>query len=90
MNYINGTSPKETLEITAKIRYNAPETPATLIPHKGWIEIQFHSPQRAITPGQAIVFYQGDKVLGGGTIEVGLNPANQLSELKEPTTVNTG
>ncbi len=90
VNYINGTSPKETLEITAKIRYNAPETPATLIPHKGWIEIQFHSPQRAITPGQAIVFYQGDKVLGGGTIEVGLNPANQLSELKEPTTVNTG
>ena len=78
------------LEITAKIRYNAPETPATLIPHKGWIEIQFHSPQRAITPGQAIVFYQGNEVLGGGTIEIGLKPVDQLNDLREPTTVTTG
>jgi tRNA-specific 2-thiouridylase len=90
VNYISGISPENTLEITAKIRYNASESPATLIPHKGWTEIQFHSPQRAITPGQAIVFYQGDEVLGGGIIEIGLNPVDESNDLREPTTVTTG
>ena len=43
--------------------------PATLIAHGSWVEIQFVEPQRAITPGQAVVFYQGDRVLGGAIIE---------------------
>ena len=34
-----------------------------------WAEIRFQEPQRAITPGQAVVFYRGDEVLGGGFIE---------------------
>ena len=38
--------------------------------HGGWAEIKFHEPQRAVTPGQAVVFYQGEKVLGGGIIEL--------------------
>ena len=38
-------------------------------PTNGWAEVRFREPQRAVTPGQAVVFYQGDEVLGGGYIE---------------------
>jgi tRNA-specific 2-thiouridylase len=45
------------------------EQPATVYPlEDGTVRIVFDEPQRAITPGQAVVFYQGDTVLGGGTI----------------------
>lgn len=55
--------------VGVKIRYSAPETAATLhaLPD-GALRVDFDSPQRAITPGQAAVFYGGDTVLGGGTI----------------------
>lgn len=53
----------------AKIRYRAPEAPATVTPlGGGGAELVFDTPQRAITPGQAVVLYDGDTVLGGGTI----------------------
>lgn len=63
----------ETLEnpiyATVKIRYSATAEPATLIPLKdGKIKVVFNEPQRAITPGQAAVFYDNDIVIGGGTI----------------------
>lgn len=67
--YIDGKSFSEPVEVMAKIRYKAPMAPATLIAHGSWVEIQFVEPQRAITPGQAVVFYQGDRVLGGAIIE---------------------
>ena len=58
------------LEVTAKIRYNHPGTSATLTPTGyGRAEVKLHEPQRAITPGQAAVFYQDDLVVGGGWIE---------------------
>lgn len=58
------------MKITAKIRYNQPETPATIKPlNENEIEVEFENPQRAITPGQAVVFYDGDNVLGGGIIK---------------------
>ena len=57
------------VEVTAKIRYNHPGTAATLTPvGKGVVKVKLHTPQRAITPGQAAVFYQDDLVLGGGWI----------------------
>jgi tRNA-specific 2-thiouridylase len=57
------------IEVTAKIRYNHPGTPATLTPAgNGAVKVKLHTPQRAITPGQAAVFYQDDWVLGGGWI----------------------
>ena len=37
---------------------------------EGWAEIRFDEPQRAVTPGQAVVFYDGDRILGGGYIEL--------------------
>lgn len=55
--------------VTAKIRYNAREAAATITPQAaGTVRVEFAAPQRAITPGQAVVFYDGDIVLGGGTI----------------------
>lgn len=53
-----------------KIRYRAREQAATVYPEEnGRGRIVFDAPQRAVTPGQAAVFYDGDTVLGGGTIE---------------------
>jgi tRNA-specific 2-thiouridylase len=57
------------VEVTAKIRYNHPGAPATVTPLEGnRVKVKLHSPARAITPGQAAVFYQDDLVLGGGWI----------------------
>lgn len=62
-------------EVQAQIRYNATPAPATVTPlEDGRVRVDFDAPQRAITPGQAVVFYQGEYLLGGGTIE-GFDPA---------------
>jgi tRNA-uridine 2-sulfurtransferase len=59
----------ESIEVTAKIRYNHPGTPATVTPlENNSVRVKLHAPQRAITPGQASVFYQDDLVVGGGWI----------------------
>ena len=70
INYIAGDLPHEPLEVTAKIRYKASEEPATLIPRGDWAELRFYEPQRAVTPGQAVTFYQGEEIIGGGIIEL--------------------
>jgi len=64
-----GEKPQQPVAIKAKIRYRSPEASAMLYPHEDGAEVRFHQPQRAITPGQAVVFYQDDQVLGGGIIE---------------------
>ena len=57
------------LEVTVKIRYSHPGTRATVTPlENGRARIQLHEPQKAVTPGQAAVIYDGDIVLGGGWI----------------------
>ena len=59
----------EPVEVVAKIRYNHPGTAATVTPlENNRVKVKLHTPQRAITPGQAAVFYQDDLVLGGGWI----------------------
>ncbi len=69
-NWIAFEAPPQSLEITAKIRYNHPGTAATVVPLAGGkAKVQLHSPQRAVTPGQAAVFYQEDLVIGGGWIQ---------------------
>ena len=57
------------LRVTAKPRYRAKDVPAVIEPMEGGsIKVTFDEPQRALTPGQAVVFYQDDVVVGGGTI----------------------
>jgi tRNA-specific 2-thiouridylase len=68
-NWIPFDKLTEPIEVTAKIRYNHPGTPATVTPQgNGSAKVKLHEPQRAITPGQAAVFYQDDLVVGGGWI----------------------
>lgn len=57
------------MEVTAKIRHSRNEAAATVYPREdGTAEVVFAQPQRAVTPGQAVVLYQGEMVAGGGTI----------------------
>ncbi|MGQ9824563.1 MAG: tRNA 2-thiouridine(34) synthase MnmA [Desulfotomaculales bacterium] len=57
------------LEVEAQIRYRAPAAPAVIAPlEDGAVRVSFREPQRAITPGQAVVYYLGDYVVGGGII----------------------
>jgi tRNA-specific 2-thiouridylase len=70
-NWIPFDGPPETLEVTVKIRYNHPGAPATVtLLSNDRAKVKLHTPQRAITPGQAAVFYQDDLVVGGGWILV--------------------
>ena len=71
-NWIAFDSPPARLEAAVQIRYHHPGTPATVTPlTDGRALVRLHAPQRAITPGQAAVFYQDDLVLGGGWIRAG-------------------
>ncbi|MBQ7129040.1 MAG: hypothetical protein IJO19_03525, partial [Clostridia bacterium] len=54
--------------IAAKIRYSKAEQPATVMQKDDKLYVEFDEPQRAITKGQAVVLYDGDTVVGGGTI----------------------
>jgi tRNA-specific 2-thiouridylase len=68
-NWIPFDNPPAQIEVSAKIRYNHPGTPATVEPlENGRAKVTLHEPQRAVTPGQAAVFYQDDLVVGGGWI----------------------
>jgi tRNA-specific 2-thiouridylase len=68
LSFVSGQAPQGSLAVEAKIRYRSQAAPALLALHDGRAEVRFERPQRAITPGQAVVFYQGEKVLGGGII----------------------
>ena len=69
VNWIDRDAVNEDVDLTVKIRYSHPGTNATLIPsNNSRARIRLHEAQRAVTPGQAAVFYNGDIVLGGGWI----------------------
>ena len=68
-NWIAWDVPPRQFRCSAKARYRHPEQPCRVtIREDGTVEVLFDQPQRAITPGQAVVLYDGDTVLGGGTI----------------------
>jgi tRNA-specific 2-thiouridylase len=70
MNWISGVAPVGVLLCTAKFRYRQPDQSVRLVQDEdGSCHITFDQPQRAITPGQAVVLYSGDVCLGGGTID---------------------
>jgi tRNA-specific 2-thiouridylase len=73
------TDATEPFEVTVKIRYGHPGAKATIHPQEnGRARVKLHTPQRAVTPGQAAVCYRGDEVLGGGWIcrQAALIPVN--------------
>ena len=70
-NWISGDVPEHEFRCRVKLRYRQPEQWATVIPTgSDTIRIVFDAPQRAAAPGQAAVCYDGDVVLGGGTIQL--------------------
>lgn len=74
LNFIPFDSLDHEITVSAKIRYQAPPEQATLIPYSDTqVKVLFSKPQRSVTPGQTVVFYnQNNFVIGGGTIENGL------------------
>jgi tRNA-specific 2-thiouridylase len=69
VNWIAFENPTERVRAAVRVRYRHTAAPATIIPlpdHR--VRVKFDEPQRAITPGQATVFYDGDEVIGGGWI----------------------
>jgi tRNA-specific 2-thiouridylase len=68
LSFVSGQAPPGPLTVEAKIRYRSQAASALLTLDDGRAEVRFERPQRAITPGQAVVFYQGEKVVGGGII----------------------
>ncbi len=68
VNWISGEAPTGPIRCRAKIRYRHPEQPCTVFPLGAGARILFDEPQRAPTPGQSAVLYDGDVVLGGGEI----------------------
>jgi len=70
LNFISVDKITKPIKVNVKIRYGAKEAEAKLIPQgDDVLKVEFITPQRAITPGQSAVFYQGDYVLGGGIIQ---------------------
>ena len=68
-NWIPFPSLTQPLRVKARVRYRHIEQPATVYPEEnGCARVEFDEPQRAITAGQAVVLYDGDMVVGGGTI----------------------
>jgi tRNA-specific 2-thiouridylase len=92
VNWISGSAPTESITAEARIRYNGRNTPAKVRSVVGGAEIEFDEPVRAITPGQAVVFYQDDVVIGGGLIETSLpeltqQSSNESGDSAEPSAI---
>ncbi len=85
VNWLSGTAPVDSIRVGARIRYNGQNAPAGVraLPNNG-AEIEFDEPVRAITPGQAVVFYDGEVVIGGGVIEYSL-PERQVGLPERPS-----
>jgi tRNA-specific 2-thiouridylase len=73
VNWISFPKLEKKMEALVQIRYRHPGASAVIAPlEDGKVSVEFETPQRSVTPGQATVFYRGDEVLGGGWIEKAL------------------
>ena len=69
VNWVGCAEPSAPVRADVRVRYRHREAPATITPlGAGRARVRFDEPQRAVTPGQATVFYRGEEVLGGGWI----------------------
>ena len=70
VNWISGVEPEAGTRVTARIRHRHREAPASIEPLPGdRVRVTFDEPQSAVAPGQAVVMYVGDRVVGGGWID---------------------
>jgi tRNA-specific 2-thiouridylase len=69
VNWIAGTPPTRSCRLSARIRHRHPDAPATVTPLGDRADVTFDEPQMAIAPGQPVVFYDGEEVIGGGWID---------------------
>lgn len=70
VNWLNGRTPARAFKCEAVIRYGHPAVKCSVKPQAGrCVKVEFSKPQRAVTPGQSAVFYQSQRVLGGGIIK---------------------
>jgi tRNA-specific 2-thiouridylase len=70
VSYVSGRDPQAPFEAVAQIRYGGRPTPVTVFPEADTAaRVRFSSPLRAVSPGQSLVLYDGDVVLGGGVID---------------------
>ena len=78
-NWIVPPSPEQSIRVTAKVRYGAKEAAASasVLPDQT-VRVMFDEPQRAVTKGQAVVLYDGDIVMGGGTDLQGIIPCTLI------------
>ena len=67
--WVSGSPPTLPLQCHAKVRYRQSDQSCTIYRGNDGYRVVFDAPQRAVTPGQSVVFYQGDTCLGGGVIE---------------------
>ena len=73
VNWVSMEIPQETIEVNVRIRYNSSEVKAHLtLLDKNTVRIEFMVPQKSVTPGQSVVFYDGDVVLGGAVIDTAI------------------
>ena len=69
-NWMGALPPKDRMRATGKIRYAHKGADCTVsVTKEGLVKCEFDQPQRAMTPGQSVVLYDGDVVLGGGVIQ---------------------
>jgi len=81
VNFVSGEALPEGMQVSAKIRYRSSSSVAFFHPMtKERFSITFDEPQRAITPGQIVALYDGDQLLGGGTIEHSVRTTNDLKQ----------
>lgn len=83
LRWVSDAEPSGEFDADVKIRYRSASVPATVRLNGESAEVLFHQPQRAVAPGQAVVFYRSDEVLGGGIIE----SARRLTEQGPAATV---
>ncbi len=78
-----GSPPACLKQLSAKIRYRQQDEPCWITEHQNNYKVIFQKPQRAVTPGQSVVFYKGDQCLGGGVIE------RAIACIDDPDTLHT-
>ena len=78
-NYFPFDVPPQPIRVEAKLRYTTKFAPALLTPTAEGCELLFDAPQRAVTPGQTAAFYDGERLVGGGTI-TGSEKESQVKE----------